>query len=170
MKKANNFEQKEIPGRLEGQEYFSEEKFVQELIEDIKTRFEEIFQNLHPEVIREILESDLIVGEDASGRLPALFLYKLSELLRENINNNQLRPHLLFFAGFGNVNLAGNKSEKYKIKRKKEITTRLINFIEKHFGGKDNINITIVTDLISSGKSIEPLIDSIVNTIQELKK
>jgi hypothetical protein len=152
------------------QEFISEES-VKKFIEDIKDRFEEIFQNLHPEVIREILESDLIIGEDASGRLPALFLYKLSKFFREQREDkkNQKDPLLLFFSGFRNVSLAGNKSEKFETNRKENIKVKLINFIEKHFGDRD-INITIVTDSIVTGESIGPLIDSVALVLKELKE
>jgi len=171
MKKANNFEKKEIPGGIEKQEYFSEEKFVQKLIKDIRNRFKEIFQSYKPEEIKEILRSNLIIGEDASGRLPALFLYRLSKLFRENSKeeNNQHGPFLLFFAGFINIYSAGNNYEEIKENKKEEIKTKLIKFIKKHLRVK-NINITVVTDSIITGESITPLIESITLALETLKE
>jgi len=156
--------------RIQKKEAISEEELIKDLILDIKNRFEEIFQRYTLEDVRDILESDLIIGEDASGRLPALFLHKLSKLFKEQgeNKNNQRNPFLLFFAGFGNVYLVGNKSEKIKRNRKEKIKTTLINFITRHFMSKD-ISITIITDSILFGNSIEPLIDSIVGALKGLK-
>ncbi|MBP9765895.1 MAG: hypothetical protein KBD12_01505 [Candidatus Pacebacteria bacterium] len=95
-------------------------------------------------------EYDIILAEDASGRLPGLLMYKAMEkFYKENDTENKLG--LFFLAGSKNAN---NKNEK-----KEKILDYLKNEISKHHNSDKRI--LLVSDVIMEGKSLIPLVESL---------
>lgn len=95
-------------------------------------------------------EYDVIIAEDASGRLPGLLIYDAMKKLYATKNNEQ-NINLFFVAGSKNVD---NKKEK-----KDKISEHINENISKsHTPDK---KFLVVTDVIMEGESLKPLVASL---------
>ena len=95
-------------------------------------------------------EYDVIIAEDASGRIPGLLIYEAMKTLYATKNNEQ-NLKLFFVAGSKNVD---NKKEK-----KDKISKHINEVISKsHTSDK---KFLVVTDVIMEGESLKPLAASL---------
>lgn len=95
-------------------------------------------------------EYDIILAEDASGRLPGLLMY---EAMKKFYQKDELKEKInLFF-------LAGSKNATNKKDKEEKILDYFNNTISKsHSPDK---RILLITDVIMEGKSLVPLIESL---------
>lgn len=94
---------------------------------------------------------DLIIGDDASGRLPALVL---GEFITK-VYDKHGRPHpkRMFFAGAGSKQVSPLTDEQMVVKE-----DQLVDFLAEHEPGKSAL---VVTELIKSAKGLKPLINAL---------
>lgn len=126
----------------------SEKSFSGEEFSDI--RLDEMKELLNPlkEVIVKLKEKiknnefDLVIGDDASGRIPALILYKF---LRDEYKKQNKDIRIVFLAG-------SRETEQLEDKKNK-----MAEFLQSQL--VDNQNVLIVTELIHRGDSLVPLTD-----------
>ncbi|MBI4121132.1 MAG: hypothetical protein HY457_02665 [Parcubacteria group bacterium] len=117
-------------------------------IEELKDPLENIFNQL-AEGIENGEWYDLIVGDDASGRIPTLIV---AGVLKEIAEARGLeKPDMLFFAGVKDVAL--------KKKRKREI----VEVLKQHekWSGTAHKRALLVTDTIASGETIRDITDAL---------
>jgi len=121
----------------------SEKLFCQ--LEDLS---DEIVQQIKQEI--EQHQFPVIIGDDASGRLPAIIFHGL--ISRVNLRDGLEKPKTLFLAGSRLTNVA-------ETKEKTDLIERYLSKIEisKSVDSKKE-KILIVTDTIETGKSLLPLI------------
>ena len=97
----------------------------------------------------------LIIGDDASGRIPALIF---SEFLRKvNEKTDKKRPKTIFIAG-GTRDLWGEEGERIRSEKKERIAD-LLKKIESTIGDelRRKVSTLIVTDTLSRGQTLMPL-------------
>ncbi|MEK9175700.1 MAG: hypothetical protein AAB795_03895 [Patescibacteria group bacterium] len=120
-------------------------KYNFESIENLEKPIKEILKQLHDKI--NLGNYGLIIGDDASGRIPTLLVNKIiSTLYKER---GLPVPKNLFFAGTGQLS-----SEIEKIQKQDKIAKILHTFCKKHRAPKCAI---IITDTIASGNSLVPL-------------
>ncbi|MBI2063970.1 MAG: hypothetical protein HYT65_03205 [Candidatus Yanofskybacteria bacterium] len=128
-----------------------EKEIHHEAIAKLEQPFEKILERIGSE------NFDLIIGDDASGRIPTLILSKFFKAKAEK--EDRKSPQTIFIAG-GTRNLF-NDERKTIIKERK---ARINQLLEKIIGGTgDEIRprVLIVTDTISTGDTLQPLIEAL---------
>jgi len=129
---------------------------VEELFYPIKKILEELRTKIEKGEYR------YIVGDDASGRIPALIFYNFIKKI--SIDNNLPIPKLYFLAGSRGFS-DHSDSGKEKIEKLEEYVTPVLgnknsfldNFKNKFSDSQKRERILIVTDTIVTGKSLKPL-------------
>ncbi len=117
-------------------------------IKELRKPIQQILQQLSTRINRG--EYTLIIGDDASGRIPTLiFKEVINDVYNEKRREN---PKTLFFAGSGRRGIMSQE-------KRKEKEEKLEDWLQnRHFSQKsDGQKALIVTDLITSGNSLEPL-------------
>lgn len=122
-----------------------------ELIWESVPAFESLIKNLYSEIKEH--KYDVIIGEDTSGRIPALVIGGLMKLVYRE--DNVKEPNLLFLAGYKNepkTEILGFQSRKWFNKLK-----RYINELKKINIIKDDSNVLLVTEYMASGDTVESI-------------
>lgn len=109
-------------------------------IEDLRRPMESLLRQLRERI--EIGGYDFVVGEDASGRIPALILGKVLEILQKERGGNPLK--IKFFAGRATERVLEEEISSWE-------TNSGVG--EKH----EPPTALVVTDTIRTGKSIKPI-------------
>ncbi|MFA5830232.1 MAG: hypothetical protein WC878_00200 [Candidatus Paceibacterota bacterium] len=124
------------------------EKFHFKEIEQLRVPVENIVKKLYPKISAG--EYGLIFGDDASGRIPALLLNEIIQgMYREFGHKN---PDICFFAG--SKNLEGEEKNE-----KKEMISQYLESLKKKNPEDFQKKALIVTDVIATGVSLDPLIE-----------
>ena len=101
-------------------------------------------------------EYNLIIGDDASGRIPTWVFYNF--LKKVYVRNNLPPPSVRYFAG------SRNAMGKVVEKKTEEIANHIARFVEKE-KQKDNKGrqqkALIVTDTIATGNSLAPIVEAL---------
>ncbi len=109
-------------------------------IEELREPIKNILEILRPKI--EEGKYDLIIGDDASGRIPALILHNV--ITSAYGHKNYEKPQILFIAGAKYTNL-------------NEVSERIRAHLEKHIRHYNNKTVLVVTEYVDTGESIEPL-------------
>ena len=147
-----------------GEENYLEEtdKKRLEIIENIKEPIGKILEQLNSDVRDGNYE--LIIGDDASGRIPTLIIREVMSLV--NKKNNKPNPKTIFIAKPRIDYRPEESSEKFQ-ERTKDIEKNIRNhvrkiletFIKSH--GYKPKKILVVTEGIATGNTLQPLIKSL---------
>lgn len=123
------------------------ERIVKKLQEPVKI----ILEQLSPQL--ESGEIQLIIGDDASGRIPTAIFRKVFDLAYKE--QGFIIPETRFIAGFGSLQ---GKESKEKKKEMAEYLETVKKAAEEKFG-RPLQTVLIVTDSVETGKSLDPLIE-----------
>ena len=124
---------------------------IAELEQPIKT----IFSSLRREI--EAGGYSLVIGLDASGRLPALVIKSALEQIYEK--KGFLKPETFFCAGFRT-----SSSDKVKSQKRAQLKELFVKFIERiHFNFDLNKKALIVEDSVNKGGSFGPVVVMLEN-------
>lgn len=118
-------------------------------IEVLKYPISRILENLSEQI--KSGKFNVIIGDDASGRIPTLIIRKTLELIYRKINKKV--PKTLFLAGAGQPGFA--TPEGYEKKRK---------LVDEYIGAQkfnNSDHVLIVTDTINTGNSLMPLTEAL---------
>ncbi len=127
----------------------TKEKFHFKEIEQLRTPVERVMKKLYPKIAAG--EYGLILGDDASGRIPSLLLNDIIRGIYQEFGHEY--PRLSFVAG--SKELEGEAKDK-----KKEKISRFLEELQKKQKNGER-KILIVTDVIATGVSLDPLIEAI---------
>ncbi len=119
------------------------------IIKELEEPLASMFADLRSEIERG--DYSAIIGDDASGRIPALIMW---EVVKEIYKKKGFKPPLMrFIAGSSNIRFTDEE-----IKKEKEMDNQMAR-IKEDTG--QNKKFLIVTDTISSGASVGMLIGSL---------
>lgn len=119
------------------------------IVRDLSNPIRRILEQIKSEATKG--KYQLVIGDDASGRLPALIL---GGAMREIARKRGVRePEVRFVAGTRSYDPTSDKAKKEKIKAYIGGLKKTIPALRK---------VLVVTDIISTGASLEPLVHSIV--------
>lgn len=130
----------------------SEQDIHLEEVAELELPIKRIIEKMRPRI--EAGDYGLVIGDDASGRIPALilgnFIGKVSE------QKGQQKPNIIFIPGKLKMESNGFFNETINLGKKKQ-HQELGEYISKQGVSKDKI-ILIVTDTIQSGFSLKTMI------------
>jgi hypothetical protein len=122
------------------------EKIKDEEIKALYQPIENVIQKIKNNI--ENREYGLVIGEDTSGRIPALVFYKILKSVYKK--EGQLSPNILYMSG---IRWYDPKSDRDKEKE-------YINHLKQH-AGIENKKVLVVTEYIKYGYSILPIIQAL---------
>ncbi len=122
-------------------------------MEDIDGQISVLLEELRPNI--ENGKYKLVVGDDASGRVPALII--AGALKKIYAARGAAPPAVRFIAG--SRNLAGEDLE-----RKTSLLDVHSKNLKNKFLNDGNQGVLVVTDFISTGSSVKPIVDSLKKT------
>ena len=125
-------------------------EYDERIIDALFEPTQKILEELRPEIEGKTYQ--LVIGDDASGRLPALLIWQTLRELAEK--KETLRPQVRFIAGTRHYSKEGPVGMK-----KKHKVLEYIQGLKKDI--PDLRRVLIVTDTIASGQSLEPLAQSL---------
>jgi len=140
------FEKPEIGYKNEYSKYKDDKEIRFEAIAELERPLERILERIGSE------NFDLIIGDDASDRIPTLILSKFFGAKAEK--ENKKTPQTIFIAG-GTRGL-GEKNKETTMSEKKERITHFLN--EKVDTTSKYCRVLIVTDTIDTGATLQPVI------------
>src|SRR3989338_11083514 len=148
---------------IEGQAFYTKEpntaleaepKIKHSEIEELREPMMHMLEQMRERIDRG--EYNLIIGDDASGRIPTWVFYNF--LKKVYVRNNLPPPSVRYFAGSRNA--MGKVAEK----KTEEIANHIARFVEKE-KQKDNKGrqqkALIVTDTIATGNSLVPIAEAL---------
>ncbi|HPS21570.1 MAG TPA: hypothetical protein PLO44_02065 [Candidatus Paceibacterota bacterium] len=121
---------------------------VENIVDSMSPKINDILEKVKTDI--ENCKFDAIIGDDVSGRVPALAFHEF--LGNEYKNKNVEKPQILFIAGLGET----KDVEKFQLDIKEHLMKNL-----KHDPSKE---VLLVTDFIGSGRTIQCLL----NALEEL--
>lgn len=128
---------------------------------ELKEPMQNIFEQMRDRIDNK--EYKLIIGDDASGRIPTFIMTKFLKKVYGKEDAKKLQT--LFFAGFGpggKLRQKINLGENGLVEKKK----KMFNFMSKHaIELNEGERILLVTDAINTGSSIKPMVE----VLQELR-
>jgi phosphoribosylpyrophosphate synthetase len=151
----NNFEK--IQDRTEERQAkkydIRDDKSIDADIRDLYLPTKELFKDIKERVINK--EYFLVIGDDVSGRIPALVFDELIRNEYKKQNREKEHPKLIF--------IAGSRDYSYGDRMYEEKERKVFDLIKKEseqnkFEGK---RVLIVTDTIETGRSLLPLVHSL---------
>ena len=120
-------------------------------VEDLYGPVEKIIKSLYPNIKNG--EYGLIIGDDASGRIPALLLNEVIKNLYKEFGYE--KPDIRFLSG--SRNLSGEEKE-----QKKELISEYLEKVRKNLSNDNSPKKTlVVTDVVATGVSLDPLIETL---------
>jgi hypoxanthine phosphoribosyltransferase len=135
--------------------------FVKEWVLELREPTQKILEKLTP--VLESGEIQLIIGDDASGRIPTAIFRKIFDMAYKE--RGFITPETRFIAG--SRDLKGEEKQKKKEKIA-EYLERVKKDVEKKFG-RTLKGVLVVTDVIDSGRSLDPLIEDLNEMGAEVK-
>ncbi len=125
-----------------------QEKFHFKEIEQLRSPIENIMKKLYTRIVAG--EYGLIIGDDASGRIPALLFNDIICGIYKEYGHQY--PDIRFLAG-------SKELENEEKDRKKEIISLYLERVLKRNEENPQKKALIVTDVIATGVSLDPLIE-----------
>ncbi len=129
-------------------------KFIPE-VEDLRRPTEKILSEIYPEIERGAYQA--IIGDDASGRIPALLFRKIINSLYTERGFPTLETR--FVAGSRNYQMTDEE-----IERKQSLLSEFIHGLRNDLEKKHNKpiqKVLIVTEYVETGKALDPLIQTL---------
>jgi adenine/guanine phosphoribosyltransferase-like PRPP-binding protein len=127
--------------------------WTENMVKELREPTQRIMEKLSPAL--ESGEIQLIVGDDASGRIPTAIFRKIFDLAYKE--RGFTTPETRFIAGSRELQGEEKQTKKEKIA---EYLERVKKDVEKKFR-QPLKNALIVTDIIHTGKSLDPLIEAL---------
>jgi len=143
-----------MPELSKGPETFKPEKAetycpeIQELEEPLKILLSQLKERIDQG------EYQLIIGDDASGRIPTFVFDRFLNKLY--VEKGYKTPKTIFIAGSRYLTIEAGKH------KEKKILDYLHHVFQKHFQGGLPVRTLIITDTIASGSSLEPIVQSLI--------
>lgn len=125
-------------------------KIENEEIEELREPIKNLLEQMRPKI--DSAEYSLLIGDDASGRIPTLIFRKIFKELYQD--SGEKTPETIFIAGSG-AGYYNEEDQKQAIPEKIQAINELL---KKHAPKK---KILIITDFIVSGSSIRPLLQTL---------
>jgi hypothetical protein len=124
-------------------------------IEDLRRPAEDLLLQLKEKIDRG--EYNLIIGDDASGRIPTRIFYNTLKAIYEKKKYES--PKVIFFAGSGRFN---TKSHSWiREEKTKMIKAYLKHFLKNNAIGAEKIKALVISEVIDTGNSLKPLADAL---------
>jgi hypoxanthine phosphoribosyltransferase len=133
-----------------------EEEAKQKVLQT-KIPVQRIVEKLTP--VLESGEIQLIIGDDASGRIPTAIFRKIFDLAYKERGFTTPETRFITGGGRGWENLEG-KERNEKKKKIEEFLSDVKSDVEKKFG-KPMKNVLVVTDTVDTGKSLDILMETL---------
>lgn len=142
----------EKPTTQEQQQVSTEREFMLEAVAELEEPIKKIIEKIKSRI--EAGEYGIIIGDDASGRIPALILGNFIKKVSEA--RGLSKPNIIFIPGKLTKDMPGGDfvQEGQRIERIQEFD----DYLSEH-GADKNKKVLIVTDTVQSGGSLSALVD-----------
>ena len=128
-------------------------QYAEEFVLELRDPIEKILEELSP--LLESGEIQLIIGDDASGRIPTAIFRKIFDKAYKE--RGFITPETRFLAGGRSLQ---GEDKKEKEKKIAEYMEQAKGDVEKKFG-RTLTKVLVVTDVINTGESLDPLMSAL---------